>query len=124
MQEKSDCDAMMYPLFSLNLRLNFARTRSGQEFLSLSVFACQDAAPLPQLPQLPAMISPPKSTEAETFGEPSTGVFAFSHTLRLLTGGAGLPPRQTPLTKEQEIKGALATEEGVAVFFLATEIET
>ena len=45
----------------------------------------EDAAPMPQLPQLPAMISPPKSTEAET---------------------------QTPLTKEQEIKGALATEEG------------
>ena len=96
MQEKSDCDAMMYPLFSLNLRLNFARTRSGQEFLSLSVFVCQDAAPLPQLPQLPAMISPPKSTEAETFGEPSTGVFAFSHTLRLLFLALGPTEADSP----------------------------
>jgi len=43
----------------------------------------EDAAP--RLPPLPMMMSPPKSIEAET---------------------------QTPLTKEQEIKGALASEEG------------
>eukprot|EP00435_Cladocopium_sp_Y103_P011116 s2098_g2.t2 len=48
----------------------------------------EDAAP--RLPPLPMMMSPPKSIEAET---------------------------QTPLTKEQEIKGALASEEGAAECF-------
>lgn len=68
---------------------------------------------MPQLPQLPAMISPPKSTEAETFGSPDfqvSGVRKPRGCFPVL-----LPRRQTPLTKEQEIKGALATEEGEAV---------